>query len=223
MHHPHPDNRFIDQYKYKGMRKRLAESIGRQGAFDPRILRAIEDIPRHFFLDSAFAEQAYEDKAFSIGEGQTISQPYTVVYQTQLLEIKQGDKVLEIGTGSGYQACVLAAIGAKVFSVERIAKLSEQAKIVIKHLGYHVKLYVGDGTLGLPKQAPFDKILVTAAAPEVPSALLHQLSIGGCLVIPVGEMDSQQMIRITRTGEESFQEERFDKFRFVPLIGKDGW
>jgi len=223
MHHPTPDNRFIDQYKYKGMRKRLAGNLTRQGAFDPRILRAIEDIPRHFFLDSAFAEQAYEDKAFSIGEGQTISQPYTVVYQTQLLEVKPGDKVLEIGTGSGYQACVLAAIDAKVFSVERIAKLSEQAKIVIKHLGYHVKLYVGDGTLGLPKQAPFDKILVTAAAPEIPSALLAQLTIGGFLVIPVGEMDSQQMIRITRTGEESFQEERFDKFRFVPLIGKEGW
>ena len=143
--------------------------------------------------------------------------------QTQLLEVKPGDKVLEIGTGSGYQACVLAAIGAKVFSVERIAKLSEQAKIVIKHLGYQVKLYVADGTLGLPKQAPFDKILVTAAAPEVPSALLAQLTIGGCLVIPVGEMHSQQMIRITRTGEESFHEERFDKFRFVPLIGKEGW
>ncbi len=223
MHHPIADNRFIDQYKYKGMRKRLAESIGRQGAFDPRILRAVEDIPRHFFLDSAFAEQAYEDKAFSIGEGQTISQPYTVVYQTQLLEVKPGDKVLEIGTGSGYQACVLAAIGAKVFSIERIAKLSEQAKIVIKHLGYQVKLYVGDGTLGLPKQAPFDKILVTAAAPETPAPLLHQLKIGGSLVIPVGELDSQQMIRITRTGEESFHEERFDKFRFVPLIGKEGW
>ena len=223
MHHPIPDNRFIDQYKYKGMRKRLAANIGRQGAFDPRILRAIEEIPRHFFLDSAFAEQAYEDKAFSIGEGQTISQPYTVVYQTQLLEVKPGDKVLEIGTGSGYQACVLAAIGAKVYSIERIAKLSEQAKLVIKHLGYHVKLYVGDGTLGFPKQAPFDKILVTAAAPEVPAALLNQLSIGGCLVIPVGDQNSQQMIRITRTGEESFHEERFDKFRFVPLIGKEGW
>ena len=223
MHYPIPDIRFIDQYKYKGMRKRLAANVGRQGAFDSRILRAIEDIPRHYFLDSAFAEQAYEDKAFSIGEGQTISQPYTVVYQTQLLEVKPGDKVLEIGTGSGYQACVLAAIGAKVYSVERIAKLSEQAKIVIKHLGYHVKLYVGDGTLGLAKHALFDKILVTAAAPEVPSALLHQLSIGGCLVIPVGELESQQMIRITRTGEESFHEERFDKFRFVPLIGKAGW
>ncbi len=214
---------FVDQYKYKGMRKRLAELIARKGKFDHALLKAIEDIPRHFFLDSAFAEQAYEDKAFSIGEGQTISQPYTVVYQTQLLDIKPGDKVLEIGTGSGYQACVLAAIGAKVFSIERIAKLSDQAKMVIKNLGYHVKLYTGDGTLGLPKQAPFDKILVTAAAPEIPSALLHQLVIGGFLVIPVGDMDSQQMIRIKRNSDNDFYEERFDKFKFVPLIGEKGW
>ena|GEM_PF-19449 len=219
MHHQ-PDNRFIDQYKYKGMRKRLTEQLGRKGGFDQRLLQAIEDIPRHFFLDSAFAEQAYEDKAFSIGEGQTISQPYTVVYQTQLLNIKPGDKVLEIGTGSGYQACVLAAIGAKLYSIERIAKLSEQAKTVIKHLGYHVKLYVGDGTLGLPKKAPFDKILVTAAAPEVPPALLQQLKTGGCLVIPVGEKDSQQMIRVTRTGKNPSTKNALISLDSCPLLGK---
>jgi len=219
-----PVQTFVDQYKYKGMRKRLVQLIASKGNFDQRLLRAIEDIPRHFFFDSAFAEQAYEDKAFPIGEGQTISQPYTVVYQTQLLNVKPGDKVLEIGTGSGYQASVLAAIGAKVYSIERHAVLSEQAKYVIRHLGYHhIKLYVGDGTLGLPKQAPFDKILVTAAAPIVPEVLLNQLTIGGIMVIPVGDMETQQMIRLTRTGETTFSEEKFENFRFVPLIGEKGW
>ena len=218
-----PEINFVDQYKYKGMRKRLAHDIGRKGKFNPKILQAIEDIPRHFFLDSAFAEQAYEDKAFSIGEDQTISQPYTVAYQTQLLDIKPGDKVLEIGTGSGYQACVLAALGAHVYSIERIAKLSEQAKVVIKHLGYHVKLYVGDGTLGLPKHAPFDKIIVTAAAPSPPDSLLRQLAIHGMLVLPIGNKNTQQMVRITRISEENYDEERFDDFRFVPLIGEKGW
>jgi protein-L-isoaspartate(D-aspartate) O-methyltransferase len=213
---------FTDQYKYKGMRKRLAQLIAKKGSFDPRILKAVEDIPRHFFLDSAFAEQAYEDKAFSIGEGQTISQPYTVVYQSQLLDVAPGNKVLEIGTGSGYQACVLAAIGAKVYSIERIQKLSLQAGNVIRHLGYAVKLYVGDGTLGLPKQAPFDKILVTAAAPIVPQMLLAQLKPGGQLVIPVGDKESQTMLRFTRTGD-TYREERFENFRFVPLIGEKGW
>jgi len=219
-----PPQTFIDQYKYKGMRKRLVQFIAKKGNFDPKLLRAIEDIPRHFFFDSAFAEQAYEDKAFPIGEGQTISQPYTVVYQTQLLNVKLGDKVLEIGTGSGYQASVLAAIGAKVYSIERHASLSEQAKTIIRHLGYHhIKLYVGDGTLGLPKQAPFDKILVTAAAPIIPEVLLNQLTIGGIMVIPVGDMETQQMIRLTRTGENTFSEEKFENFRFVPLIGEKGW
>jgi protein-L-isoaspartate(D-aspartate) O-methyltransferase len=220
---PKPAVNFTDQYKYKGMRKRLARLIAQKGNFDPRIIKAIEDIPRHYFLDSAFAEQAYEDKAFSIGEGQTISQPYTVVYQTQLLEIKPGEKVLEIGTGSGYQACVLAAIGAHVYSIERIKKLSDQAKIIIRHLGYPVKLFCGDGTLGMVKHAPYDKIIVTAAAPIVPKILLSQLKIGGKLVIPVGDYDSQQMLRITRTGPDTYSEEQFENFRFVPLIGEKGW
>src|SRR5437867_4087373 len=163
----------LDQYKYKGMRKRLVGILASKFAFDYRVLQAIEKIPRHFFLESAFAEQAYEDKAFSIGEGQTISQPYTVAYQTQLLKIKSGQKILEIGTGSGYQACILAELGAKVYSIERIARLSEKARAVIKHLHYKIKLFTGDGTLGLPEYAPFDKILVTAAAPEIPQALLQ--------------------------------------------------
>jgi protein-L-isoaspartate(D-aspartate) O-methyltransferase len=222
--HKAADNLFIDQYKYKGMRKRLAALLEKKGIKDQRILRAIEEIPRHFFLESAFAEQAYEDKAFSIGEGQTISQPYTVAYQTELLNVKPGDKVLEIGTGSGYQASVLAAIGAKVFSIERIEKLSEKAKRVLKHLGYkNVKLFVGDGTLGVPKNAPYEHILVTAAAPDVPKPLLQQLAIGGTMVVPVGDKDVQKMLRITRTGTDSFDEEVFENFRFVPLIGTEGW
>jgi len=214
---------YIDTYKLKGMRKRLAEELKRKGNFDAAIIEAIENIPRHYFLDSAFGEQAYEDKAFPIQEGQTISQPYTVAYQTQLLEVKKGDKILEIGTGSGYQTCVLAYLGAKVYSIERMEALTEMAKEIIRILGFHAKLFIGDGTLGLPKNAPFDKILVTAAAPIVPEQLQQQLKIGGFLVIPVGDKDLQQMVRITRTGENEFNKETFDKFRFVPLIGKEGW
>ncbi len=213
-----------DQYKYKGMRRRLVQQLEEKGNFDPRILKAIDDIPRHFFLESAFAEQAYEDKAFSIGEGQTISQPYTVAYQTQLLDIKPGEKVLEIGTGSGYQASILAALGAKVFSIERIQPLSDKARKVLVQLGFKdIKLFVGDGTLGLPKYAPYDKIIVTAAAPIVPDTLITQLVIGGWLVIPVGDRDTQQMLKITRTGENTYKREQFDDFKFVPLIGNQGW
>ncbi|MGZ5281002.1 MAG: protein-L-isoaspartate(D-aspartate) O-methyltransferase [Bacteroidia bacterium] len=213
-----------DQYKYKGMRRRLVQQLEEKGDFDPRILKAIDDIPRHFFLESAFAEQAYEDKAFSIGEGQTISQPYTVAYQTQLLDIKPGEKILEIGTGSGYQASILAALGAKVYSIERIQPLSDRARKVLVQLGFKdVKLFVGDGTLGLPKYAPYDKIIVTAAAPIVPDTLITQLAIGGWLVIPVGDKITQQMLKITRTGENTYKREQFDNFKFVPLIGDQGW
>lgn len=213
----------MDQYKYKGMRKRLVQEIQKKGDFDRRILDAIENIPRHFFLESAFAEQAYEDKPFPIGDGQTISQPYTVAYQTQLLEVKPGDKVLEIGTGSGYQASVLAMMGANVYSIERHESLSEKARRVLRQLGLNVKLFVGDGTLGLPKQAPFNKILVTAGAPVVPETLLSQLAPGGSLVIPVGDRDVQKMIRITRKQDNTFKKEEFDDFKFVPLVGQSGW
>lgn len=217
------ESRFADTYKLKGMRKRLVQDLQRKGEFDMRLLQALEQVPRHFFLESAFAEQAYEDKAFAIGEGQTISQPYTVAYQTQLLNVQPGDKILEIGTGSGYQASILATLGANVFSIERIAKLSESAKEVLRQMGLTVKLFIGDGTLGLPNHAPFDKILVTAAAPTIPDTLLYQLKMGGSIVLPVGDMESQQMVRITRRGENDFYKENFEQFRFVPLIGESGW
>ena len=157
-----------DTYKHKGLRRQLAQTVKRKGIRDEAIVIAIEKVPRHFFLDSAFAEQAYQDKALQIEEGQTISQPYTVAYQTMLLEIKPGDKVLEIGTGSGYQACILIELGAEVYTIERIKPLSEKAKELLKQMGYFPDFFVGDGTLGLPDHAPFDKIIVTAAAPEIP-------------------------------------------------------
>ena len=205
------------------MRKRLASELARKGKFSNRLLQIIEELPRHYFLDSAFAEQAYEDKAFPIGSGQTISQPYTVAYQTELMNIQQGDKVLEIGTGSGYQAAILAMLGAQVYTIERVPELHERAKEVMRHLSLNIKFYAGDGTLGLPRFAPFDKIIVTAAAPEIPKALVDQLAEGGLLVIPVGNKDTQDMMRITRMGNGQYKHEQFDNFRFVPLIGKQGW
>lgn len=213
-----------EAYKLKGLRKKLVAELRQKGEFDYKVLQAIECIPRHLFLDSAFAEKAYLDQAFPIGEGQTISQPYTVAYQTQLLEVKSTDKILEIGTGSGYQAAVLATIGAKVYSIERVQKLGDQAKKLLHDvLRLNIRLFIGDGTLGLPKHAPFDKIIVTAAAPIIPDTLISQLKIGGYLVIPVGEKDTQQMRRIIRTGESTFKTQKFEAFKFVPLIGKEGW
>ncbi|MDQ3071712.1 MAG: protein-L-isoaspartate(D-aspartate) O-methyltransferase [Bacteroidota bacterium] len=214
---------FVDQYKYVGMRKRLAKDLRGKGQFPETLIQAIAKIPRHFFLDSAFAEQAYEDKAFPIGSGQTISQPFTVLYQTNLLDVRPGDNILEIGTGSGYQAAILAEIGAQVFTIERVEELQKRAREVLKVLGYKVKLFVGDGTLGVSKHAPYDKILVTAAAPNAPQSLLEQLSIGGLLVIPVGNKEVQQMLRIKRMSENEYFTETFETFRFVPLIGQRGW
>ena len=214
---------FVDTYKLKGLRKKLAEEIARKGEFDYKLIDVIANLPRHFFLDSAFAEKAYLDQAFPIGEGQTISQPYTVAYQTMLLDVKPGEKILEIGTGSGYQAAILASLGAKVYSIERVQKLSDEAKKVLAHLNIIIKTYVGDGTLGLPKQAPFDKIIVTAAAPIIPETLLQQLKVGGYLVIPVGDKATQEMRRIIKTSESTFKTQVFDTFRFVPLIGEEGW
>ena len=208
----------MDTYRHKGMRRKLLETLVKKGIKDEAVLSAIGAIPRHLFLDGAFEEQAYEDRAFPIGAEQTISQPYTVAYQTTLLEINKRDTVLEIGTGSGYQACVLAEVGARVFTVERQEELHESAKRMFDLLGYpRIRAYLRDGYKGLREFAPFDRILVTAAAPYIPDALLEQLKPGGILVIPVGK-DRQTMTRVRRVDEKDFVYEELDAFRFVPFL-----
>ena len=208
----------IDSYKHQGLRKNLVEIIRRKGITDNNVLDAIGKVPRHFFFDSSFLKYAYEDNAFPIGSGQTISQPYTVAFQSQLLMLGKGQKVLEVGTGSGYQACILAEIGAKVFSIERQKSLYDKAVQFLPTLGYRIKLFYGDGYKGLPAYAPFDKIIVTAGAPYIPDALTEQLKPGGILVIPVGGDDVQEMTTITRISEKEFQKHEHGKFRFVPLL-----
>ena len=208
----------IDSYKHQGLRKQLVEIIREKGITDCNVLAAIGKVPRHFFFDSSFLKYAYEDKAFPIGAGQTISQPYTVAFQSQLLMLTRGQKVLEVGTGSGYQACILAEIGAKVFSMERQKSLYDKAVQFLPSLGYRIKLFFGDGYKGLPAYAPFDKIIVTAGAPFIPDALMDQLKPGGILVIPVGSEDVQEMTTITRISEKDFQKREHGKFRFVPLL-----
>lgn len=209
----------VDSYRHKGLRKKLVKSIANKGITDHRILEAIDVIPRHNFLDSSFLEFAYEDKPFPIGSGQTISQPYTVAFQTELLDIKKGERVLEIGTGSGYQACVLSEIGAKVFTIERQRKLYQKTKEFLSKLGYrHIKCFYGDGYKGVPAFAPYDKILITAAAPTIPDELIDQLKPGGFLVIPLGSGDVQTMIRMKKEKDGKMSEEHFGTFRFVPLL-----
>lgn len=208
-----------DTYRHKGLRKKLVETVRSKGITDEKLLVALEKIPRHFFLDSAFDEVAYEDKAFPIQEKQTISQPYTVAYQTQLLEIKPFDKVLEIGTGSGYQASVLAELGAQVFTIERQKKIFESNKTFAYLKKYpNIKFFYGDGYEGLPTFAPFDKVLITAAAPDVPHKLIDQLKPGGMMVIPVGSGDVQVMKRIIKQADGSIKEEIYDRFSFVPML-----
>jgi protein-L-isoaspartate(D-aspartate) O-methyltransferase len=201
------------------MRKRMVDALRRRGITDETVLAAIGAVPRHFFLDIAFEEHAYEDKAFPIGNEQTISQPFTVAYQTTLLQIHPGDRVLEIGTGSGYQAAILAALGAQVYTVERQEGLWARAKALLDAMRFHtVHCYWTDGTKGLPDFAPYDKILVTAGAEKVPEALKKQLLCpGGVLVIPVGQ-EVQRMCRITRHEPARYTEESFDQFRFVPFL-----
>ena len=207
-----------DTYRHKGLRKKLVQGIQAKGISDERVLAAILEIPRHFFLDSAFDEKAYEDIAFPIGEGQTISQPYTVAYQSQLLEIKPFQKVLEIGTGSAYQAVVLAELGAQVYTIERQKKLFEANKSFPWLKKYSsIKYFYGDGYQGLPTYAPFDRVIITAAAPEVPAKLIEQLKPGGIMVIPVGAGDVQLMKRITKLDNGVLKEEVFDRFSFVPI------
>lgn len=213
-----------ESYRLKGLREKLVHHLESRGITDAEVLRAFLRVPRHQFLDTAFAEHAYEDKPFSIGEGQTISQPFTVAYQTSLLDVKPGLKVLEIGTGSGYQAAILAAMGANVYTVERLEALLARAEQPLAALGFEqVELYLRDGSEGLPEKAPFDRILVTASAPAVLPVYLDQLKPHGRMVIPVGDGEAQQMTRVTKLADGSYQEEHFDQFRFVPLKGKYGW
>jgi protein-L-isoaspartate(D-aspartate) O-methyltransferase len=208
-----------DTYRHKGLRKQLVEGIRSKGISDEQVLKAILEIPRHFFIDSAFDKIAYEDRAFPIAEGQTISQPYTVAYQTQLLEVKNHEKVLEVGTGSAYQAIVLAMMGAQVYTIERQKQLYDHNKqfTYLKNFPA-VRYFYGDGYQGLPTYSPFDKIIVTAAAPAVPEKLIEQLKAGGKMVIPVGEGRVQQMLRIYKDASGGIHEEIFDNFSFVPML-----
>lgn len=213
-----------DTYKHKGQRKRLVELLQSKGISDATVLNAMLQVPRHFFFSKEFEDFAYDDKAFPIEDGQTISQPYTVAYQSQLLQLKKGVKVLEIGTGSGYQASVLAQVGAHVFTIERQKGLYEKAKPMLKSMGYNdILFYYGDGTMGLSEYAPYDRIIVTAGAPAVPRALVDQLNTNGMLVIPVGDAETQQMLRITKLANGELKKETFKNFAFVPLLGEAGW
>ncbi|MDE3212388.1 MAG: protein-L-isoaspartate(D-aspartate) O-methyltransferase [Bacteroidota bacterium] len=211
--------KFEDTYRHKGMRKKLIDTLREKGITSADVLEAMNEIPRHFFLDTALDHIAYEDRAFPIQAGQTISQPYTVAYQTQLLEVGSHEKILEIGTGSAYQASVLAQMGAVVFTIERQKKLFDLNKDFIFRRKYpHIKFFYGDGFEGLPTFAPFDKILITAAAPFIPPKLLEQLKPGGKMVLPLDQEENQKMIRITRHENGSYEEETFSNFSFVPML-----
>ncbi len=210
-----------DKHVHKGLRKQMVDLLREKGIIDESVLTAINAVPRHYFLDSAFVTHAYEDRAFPIGEGQTISHPHTVAYQTQLLQINKSDKVLEIGTGSVYQATILAEMGARVYTIERQKKLYDLHKdYVFKSKYPTIKFFYGDGFEGLPTYAPFDKIIITAAAPFIPPKLVEQLKPGGIMVLPVneGDGDQQRMIRISKDSNGEITEESFDIFSFVPML-----
>jgi protein-L-isoaspartate(D-aspartate) O-methyltransferase len=215
------EKKYEDTYQHKGLRKQLVDNLRRKGITDEGVLKAINNIPRHYFLDSAFDKIAYEDRAFPIGEGQTISQPYTVAYQTELLKIKVADKILEVGTGSAYQATVLAEMGARVFTIERQKKLYDvqQKKYQFKTKYPSIKFFYGDGFLGLPTYAPFDKVIITAAAPFIPPKLIEQLKPGGLMVVPLDDASgSQRMLRLTKRADGGYDEEAFEHFSFVPML-----
>ena len=213
-----------DTYRAKGLRKQLVDTLRTKGITDEVVLSAIGEVPRHVFLDSSFVELAYQDQAFPIGSGQTISQPHTVAFQTQLLQIEKGMKVLEIGTGSGYQACVLAAMGAKVFSIERQRNLYFKTKEILEQLPYRVKTFLGDGFEGLPTYAPFDRVIITAGAPDIPKALIDQMKTNAIMVIPMDnpDGDGQTMLRITKLEDGALKKESFGGFKFVPMLKEIG-
>lgn len=209
--------------KFKQRRSRLVDTLRGKGIENPRVLEVFNRVPRHLFIDTALEGRAYKDTALPIGKRQTISQPFTVARQTELLDLKPGEKVLEIGTGSGYQAAILFELGTEVYSIERHPELYERAREVLKKLGYTVQLKLGDGTLGWSAYAPYDAIVVTAGAPVIPEDLVKQLAVNGRLVVPVGDDKKQEMVRIIKHREGEFEEERFSHFKFVPLIGEKGW
>lgn len=213
-----------DNYRHKGLRKQLVDLLRTKGISDEKVLTAINEVPRHVFLDSSFVELAYQDQAFPIGSGQTISQPHTVAFQSQLLELQAGMKVLEIGTGSGYQACVLASMGAKVFSIERQRNLYFKTKEILEQLPFRVKTFLGDGFEGLPTYAPFDRIIITAGAPNIPQTLVNQLKVGGIMVIPMdnSEGEGQKMLRLTKMEDGAVRQEEFGDFKFVPMLKEIG-
>lgn len=211
-----------DSYQHKGLRKKLVDEIRIKGIADEKVLSAINKVPRHAFMDSGFIKFAYKDQAFPIAAGQTISQPYTVAFQTELLAVKPMDKVLEIGTGSGYQAAILAELGGKVYTVERHKELFLKSQALLKKLNYRVNFFYGDGNRGLPTYGPFDRILITAAAPVVPEQLLSQLKIGGRMVLPLGKGQSQVMILVEKKGKNKIKQTQHGFFVFVPLLpGKE--
>lgn len=208
-----------DTYRHKGLRKKLLDILREKGITDEKVLTAMNNIPRHYFMDSALDNIAYEDRAFPISDGQTISQPYTVAYQTQLLQIKKNEKILEIGTGSIYQATVLAELGAKVFTIERQKNLFDKTKqYIFKNKYSNLKFFYGDGFEGLPTYGPFDKIIITAAAPFIPPKLMQQLKTGGHMVIPVDVGANQRMLRLTKNENGTWSEEIFENFSFVPML-----
>jgi len=211
-----------DTYRHKGLRRQLSVLLKEKGIIDAGVLKAIEAVPRHLFLNSSFIDHAYEDKAFPIGAGQTISRPHTVAFQSELLELKKGEKVLEIGTGSGYQTCVLLEMGVKVFTIERQKELFDKTKLFLPSIGYNPKFYYGDGYKGLPVFAPFDKILITAGAPLIPAPLIEQLKVGGRMVIPIGET-TQTMTLIKKLSDKSIEKTEFGEFKFVPLLENKEW
>ncbi len=209
--------------KFKQRRNQLVNILETKGIRDERVLEAFSIVPRHVFVDTALQDKAYKDTALPIGKRQTISQPFTVARQTELLEAKPGEKVLEIGTGSGYQAAILCELGAEVYSIERIEELYEKARATLRELGYSVQLKLGDGTVGWSAYAPYDAIVVTAGAPVVPEDLVKQLNVNGRLVVPIGDENRQEMIRLIKIREGEIEKEQYSDFKFVPLIGEKGW